>query len=111
MARYRLRLFLDAGAGVCLWSQDEASKARFGYAVETESLGLPADLAEDVLRLIRDYDEGFNWNDPGAADDDGSRTAFGYEADAPYRDRILALLPRLRAALGPDFEIESSFED
>jgi hypothetical protein len=28
----------------------------------------------------------------------------------PIADRILALLPRLRAALGPDFEIESSFE-
>jgi hypothetical protein len=111
MAFYHLRLFLDAGAGVCLWSQDAAGKARFGYAVETASLGLAADVAEDVLRLIRDHDEGFNWNDPGVADDESARTAFGYEADAPFRDRVLALLPRLRAALGPDFEIESSFED
>jgi hypothetical protein len=35
---------------------------------------------------------------------------FGYEADAPFRERITALLPRLRTALGPEFEIESDFE-
>lgn len=99
--KYSLRLFLDAGAGVCLWSRDEATKARFGYAVETQELGLPADVLEDVFRLIADYDQGFNWNDPAVADDASAEA---------WRERIAGLLPRLRAALGPDFTVEGDQE-
>lgn len=107
----RLRFFLDAGAGVCLWAQDDAAKARFGYAVDLGDLPLPQDLRADLIQLMADYDATIDWNDPGNAALDAGPTVFGYEADAPFRDRIAALLPRLRAALGPDFAIESDFED
>lgn len=102
----RLRFFLDAGSGVCLWAQDDAAKARFGYAVDLDDLKLPRDLAADLMHLMADYDATIDWNDPG--NQDISPTVFGYEADAPMRDRVAALLPRLRAAL-PGFEIESDF--
>jgi hypothetical protein len=36
---------------------------------------------------------------------------FGYEENPPFVTRVRALLPKLRAALGPAFEIESDFED
>ena len=35
-----VRFFFDAGSGVCLWAQDEATKQRFGYAVQLDDLDL-----------------------------------------------------------------------
>ncbi len=110
MARFALRLLLDAGAGVCLWSVNDAARARFGYAVETDDLPISAGLKADVKDLIRAYDDGFDWSDPGAHADPPVTARFGYEADAPLRARIRNLLPRLRAALGPDFTIETDFD-
>ena len=106
-----LRLFFDAGSGVCLWAQDEEAKQRFGYAVDLEALNLPRDLHADLVRLIADYDAMIDWDNPGAAADiDAGPTSFGYEPDAALRDRVLALLPRLRGALGPGFAVESDYE-
>ncbi|HVY89090.1 MAG TPA: hypothetical protein VG942_09500 [Hyphomonadaceae bacterium] len=108
---YRLRFFFDAGSGVCLWSQNEAAKQRFGYAVELDSLDLPAGLAEEAERLISDYDATIDWSDPARlVEPDRDAVSFGYERNAPLRDQVRSLLPRLRAALGADFEIESDFE-
>ena len=106
----RLRFFLDAGSGVCLWAHDDAARKKFGYAVELDDVPLPRDLVADLMHLMADYDATIDWNDPANTGSDGTPTAFGYEADAPFRDRITALLVRVRAALGPQFEIESDFE-
>lgn len=108
-ARYRLRLFFDAGAGICLWSQDEATKARFGYPVESSALGLAHDLVQALEGMITDYDAAFDWTDPGG--EQASLIAFGYEHGAPLRERVRAVMPRLRAALGPDFVVTSDYED
>jgi hypothetical protein len=107
----RLRFFFDAGSGVCLWAQDDAAKQRFGYAVELDDLDLPHDLRADLVQLIADYDATIDWNNPGAAPDiDTGPISFGYEPDAPFRGRVEPLLPRLRAALGPEFAVESDYE-
>lgn len=106
----RLRLFLDAGAGVCLWSQDDEAKARFGYPVEASALDIPLELRHEIDQLVRDHDAAFPWDDPGgAAFFAPERVAFGYEDAPPFQSRVRALLPKLRAAL-PGFEIESDFE-
>lgn len=106
MACWRLRLFLDAGAGVCLWSEDEATKARFGYAVDHRDLGLAPDVVEAIDRLITDYDASIDWDDPGAAARAGpGATTTGHEAGAPFSERIRDLVLRLGQALGPDFDL------
>lgn len=108
----RLRFFFDASAGVCLWAQDDAAKARFGYAVEADDLGLCDDLVAALRQLMADYDATIDWDDPGRTGDlDTGPTAFGYEADAPLGERVREVLVRLRTALGPAYEIESSYED
>ena len=106
----RLRFFLEAGAGVCLWAWDESAKKRFGYAVELDDVPLPRDLVADLMHLMADYDAAIDWDNPGNAGQDSGPVTFGYEADAPFRERISALLPRIREALGSGFEIESDFE-
>jgi hypothetical protein len=35
---------------------------------------------------------------------------FGYEENPPFAERVRALLPKLRAALAPDIQIESDYE-
>jgi hypothetical protein len=105
---YHLRLFLDAGSGVCLWAQNDAARDRFGYAVDAQDLDLPPDVLEDVFRLIRDHDEGFNWNDPALA---GNQGAPGPDPDTPFHDRIRTLAKWLREALGPGFVIETGVPD
>ena len=110
-ARYRLRFFLEAGAGVCLWAQNDAAKSRFGYPVELDEVALPRNLTADLMHLMADYDATIDWDNPGAAGQaDTGPTAFGHEPDAPFRERVRAILPRLRAALGPEYEIESGYE-
>lgn len=59
---------------------------------------------------MADYDATIDWNDPATSTRDGGPTAFGYEQDAPFRERILALLQRLRIAFGEEIEIESDYE-
>lgn len=98
-ARWRLRLFFDPGSGVLAWSGNPETEARFDYPVETEKLGLPADLTEEMLRLIADYDEGFNFHDPGLVEEGADK------AEAAFAERLRELAPKLRDALGPDFEI------
>lgn len=110
MERWRLRLFLDAGAGVCLWSQDEATKERFGYAVDHRELGLAPEVVEAIDRLIADYDASIDWNDPAASDPDGfGPTLSGYEAGAPFRERTRDLAGRLAQLLGPEFALDCDF--
>lgn len=107
----KLRFFFDAGSGVCLWAQDEATKQRFGYSVDLHDLDLPPAMRAELTQLIVDYDATIDWDDPGRADEpDLGAISFGYEAEAPLRDRVRELLPRLRAALGSSFEIESDYE-
>lgn len=108
----RLRFFFDAGAGVCLWSQDQAAQDRLGYAVDLLDLDLPAELKAEIETLMADYDATIDWSNPGrGAERDSGATRFGFEEDAPFRDRVVAMLPRLRVALGPGFVIESDYED
>ena len=48
----RLRFFLDAGSGVCLWAWDAPAKQRFGYAVELDDVPLPRDLVADLMLYL-----------------------------------------------------------
>ncbi len=106
----RLRFFFDAGAGVCLWAQDDEAKARFGYPVEAEMLDIPVELRAEIEQLVVDYDDTFPWDDPGSGTFvEPDRTMFGYEENPPFVTRVRALLPKLRDAL-PGLVIESDFE-
>jgi hypothetical protein len=86
----RLRLFLDPGAGVCLWAADEATRARFGYAVDHRRLGLPDELVHALDALIADCDASLNWDDPGGPP----------RAPVPAPERLTDLAAQIVAALG-----------
>lgn len=107
----RLRFFFDAGSGVCLWAQDEAAKARFGYPVEAAMLDIPEYLRAEIEQLVMDYDDTFPWDDPGSGlAVEASRPVSGWDDNPAFATRVRALLPVLRAALGPGVEIESDYD-
>ncbi len=107
----RLRFFFDAGSGVCLWARDDEARARFGYAVEAAMLDVPAELRAEIEELVTDYDDTFPWDDPASGQAvAASRTISGYAESPAFATRVRALLPKLRAALGPGLEIESDYE-
>jgi hypothetical protein len=107
--RYRVRFFIEAGVHCCLWAQDEATMDALGYAVHLDRLSLADALASDLTRLMIDFDHALAAHDPGGEVDTGPMV-FDYEDDAPFRERVVALVARLRAALGPDYLIETDFE-
>ncbi|MDZ4762594.1 MAG: hypothetical protein SGJ21_16150 [Alphaproteobacteria bacterium] len=106
-ALYALRFFLDAGAGVCLWSQNDAARDRFSYAIDNADLNLPLALMTDLERLVSDYDATIDWNNPGRA---GLAARSGYEPDDSFGPRIVSLAARLSEALGGDFAIRTDYD-
>jgi hypothetical protein len=99
MAKYRLRYYFDAGAGVCLWAANDAARERFGYPIDAKELPLPENTWRRVLHLCYWYDTCIDWAYPP----DPSPW------DAAERDRFCAdaqkSLAILREQLRPEFEI------
>ncbi len=59
-----IRYFFDAGSGVCLWSGDDATNARHGFAIDAADLPLSAYTQRWLQHLIAWYDTSLNWDDP-----------------------------------------------
>jgi hypothetical protein len=99
MPIYRLRYFFDPGGGICLWSDNDAARDRFGYPVDARSLPLPENAWRRVAYLCSWYDTSIDWNYPPDPSpwDAAERVRFNSEAQ-----RLLALL---REHLGVEFEI------
>jgi len=94
-----LRYFFDPGSGTCLWSGNDAARARFDYPVRAEDLPLSAETRERADRITTWYDSGLNWNDPTGPSpwDEDEETRFAAAAQE--------LLGVLRRELGPEFEV------
>lgn len=95
---WRFRMFLDAGAGVCLWAANDAARSRFGYAVDHRRLGLPHDLCEALDQLMAGHDASIDWDDPGAV---------APEDTASANRRLRDLAAMVAAALGPRHTVEA----
>ena len=99
LTRYDFRYFFDPGSGTCLWSANEATREKFGYAVELESLSLPSEVELKTRELVQLFDTSINWSYPSDPPrwSDAERRQF--ETDARQ------LLELLRNFLGPDMHI------
>jgi hypothetical protein len=97
--KYQLRYFFDPGAGICLWSANDAARERFDYPVDASKLSLPENTWRRLLYLCRWYDTSIDWSYPPDPSpwDQAERQRFKAEAQ-----RVLSLL---RQELGPEFEI------
>ena len=99
MPTYQLRYFFEPGGGICLWSDNDTSRDRFGYPVDARSLPLPENVWRRVAYLCSWYDTSIAWDYPPDPSpwDAAERVLFNSEAQ-----KLLALL---REHLGVEFEI------
>jgi hypothetical protein len=100
MATYELRYFFDYGSGICLWSLNEEANKKFGYPVELEGLGLPSDVKNLALDLLRRFDRSLDWDDPA------SPSVWSIDDRDRFNIDSQKLLQQLREHLGEDFRIK-----
>ena len=108
---YRLSLALAATGGDCLWAENDRAKARFGYAVATDSLPLTDALKNRVAAVVRRY-EAATAGDLGDPDMPFGPYLFGFEPEAAgFAAEVRSIAIRLQEELGPEFAIEHSFDE
>lgn len=93
-----LRLFFDAGSGVCLWAGNDAARERFGYAVAHEDLPLSVNTKRWLDYLVAWFDTSLDWENAPA------RGAYWTEAEEErFRAAVALGLEMARRELGDGF--------
>jgi hypothetical protein len=94
---FRFRFFFDTGSGVCLWSDNDATRERFGYPVDLEQMPLPQTIRRRGSFLIAWYDTFMDWENSPAA------SRWWPREESAFKAAVQELLVLLREHLGPDF--------
>jgi hypothetical protein len=99
MEIYKLRFSFDPDSGICLWSENELARDRFGYPVELDSLEIAPSVKRLAEELIARFDTSLDWSDPA-----GPSQWSGVEREHFWADAA-DLLRSLQECLGAGFEI------
>jgi hypothetical protein len=102
---YRARFCFDAGSGTVLWTASAAARQIWGYAVEVDQLPVSQALRDELAGLVAAYDTSLNWDyppDPGPWREPQCRR---------FNRAVHQALARLRAELGPAWEIQDEFSE
>ena len=94
MPRHHFHFYFDPGAGTCLWSADEETRATFDYAVDLAALPLAPETRAAAELLVARFDTSIDWDNPGGPSPWSEEEAWEFSLAAA------ALLDRLRAELG-----------
>lgn len=98
MAYYSLALCLDINMPACITARNKATQDRYGgYQIDYAALQLPTDIAETLTAMRAEYGRLFDF------EEDRYPTV---EQETEFRARLEALVPKLQAALGPDYAFE-----
>ncbi|WP_154668217.1 hypothetical protein [Pseudoduganella violaceinigra] len=100
MEIYKLRFSFDPDSGICLWSENELARDRFGYPVELDSLEIAPSVKKRAEELITRFDTSLDWSDPA-----GPSLWSGLEREHFLADAA-GLLRSLQECLGAGFEIQ-----
>jgi hypothetical protein len=101
----RLRFFLDAGTGTCLWSGNDAARERYGYAIAVRDLPISGELRHMLDALCMRYDTSVDWDNPGGP------SPWTTEESERFAVAVRSALERLRAALGEDHLVIDEWRD
>lgn len=100
---YKIRFWFDFG-GVCLWSQNEVTKEKFGYAVDLNSLGISKQLIEKIDKLQNEFSNYIDWSDPT------SPTKWTISRKNDFLIRTTEVIDELQVELGDMFEVQNDVE-
>ncbi|RKR86486.1 hypothetical protein BDK92_0716 [Micromonospora pisi] len=99
------RFFFDAGSGTVLWAVDPEDQKIWGYAVDLDELPISPHLRTELINLVEEYDTSLNWEyppDPGPWREPRCQR---------FNEAVRETLGRLRAELGPSWQIQDGFTE
>jgi hypothetical protein len=99
MARYSLRFLFDPGSGLCFWANNDATREKYGYPVDHDSLPLESQTRTLATNLIARYDTSLNWQDPAGPSPWSDLERIQFESEAK------SFLAQVREQLSPEFEV------
>ena len=99
METYKLRYFFEPGSGICLWSENELARDRFGYPVELDSLELTSSVKMQAEELIERFDTSIDWSYPPVP------SLWSDMECERFQVETAGLLRSLQECLGTGFEI------
>jgi hypothetical protein len=102
---YRFRFFFDAGSGTALWADSAAAEEIWGYAVELGRVPVSQPLRDELAGLVTAYDTSVNWDYPPDPGPWREPQCFR------FNQAVRHVLARLRAELGPQWQIQSEFSE
>ncbi len=100
MATYTMKFMFDWGSGVCLWSTNQAAKARYDYPVFSSQLPVSDELKENLEQLLDWHDEALNWDEPN------SNLLWSDEQINYFLSVSRKIYEQLCKELGSDYDIE-----
>lgn len=100
MAKYVFKYWFEWG-GTCLWSENHAARADFGYAVDEQKLPISRKL-KNLLRYLQAYHE--NMMDMDNAPDDSPW--WNEEDTVMFNSKKKFAYNQLCIELGDDYEIQ-----
>jgi hypothetical protein len=104
--KYRLRFFFDAGSGICFWTANKLTEARFkNYPVQAEALPLSPKTIEQINQIATWYDRSLNWDYPP------DPSPWRQEEWDRFNRAVKDLLDTVRQELGDSFEISNEYTD
>ena len=99
MPRYRARYFFDWGSGVCLWSDNDTTRAKFGYPIESSALDVSDELRAKLDAVIALQLGQLDEADPGGP------SPWSDSELRSFRRESRELLDQLRRELGDEWII------
>lgn len=94
-----MRLFFDAGSGICLWAGDDEAREKYGYPIELDDLPLKDETVRLGTKLIEKFDTSIDWGNPG------DTTMWTEDEAAKFKHEVLELERCISKDLGSQYEI------
>jgi hypothetical protein len=98
-ARFHLRLMFEWGGG-CLWGRNAAVTQTFGVGHVEDLLPLTDETRARMEELSIFHDTALDWNDPAGP------SPWTPDDVARFDRAALELLERIRAEVGPEFQVD-----
>ncbi len=104
-AKYILRFFFDAGSGVCLWSGNEVTNSKYGYAIAFADLPLSESAIKEGEELVQLYDNSIDWEYPV------NPSVWATEEKNNFTIRVEQFINLLQKELGSSFFVQNRYQD
>lgn len=102
--KIQIRVFFDAGSGICLWAGNDAARTMYqDYPILPTKLPISVELQSLVVSLIARYDTSIDWDYPP------DPTPWTEAQCRDFNKSAHDMIAQLSAELSADYEIINAF--